>query len=84
MDRVPKNGSDVESTNSVSGPEKLTNKKKIRKRGIIFLSSIPPYMNVAKIREIFSQYGEVGRIYLQSSASKCLEVIFNFVFTLLF
>ncbi|KAI8438038.1 hypothetical protein MSG28_010690 [Choristoneura fumiferana] len=73
MDRVPENGSDVESTNSldnnsVSGSEKLTNKKKIRKRGIIFLSTIPPYMNVAKIREIFSQYGEVGRIYLQSSA----------------
>ncbi|XP_061708325.1 uncharacterized protein LOC133518665 [Cydia pomonella] len=75
MDRVPENGSDAESStqdsvdnNSVSTSGKLINKKKTRKRGIIFLSTIPPYMNVAKIREIFSQFGEVGRIYLQSSA----------------
>ncbi|XP_063549228.1 uncharacterized protein LOC134756326 [Cydia strobilella] len=75
MDRVPENGSDAESTtqdsvenNSVSKSGKLINKKKTRKRGIIFLSTIPPYMNVAKIRETFSQFGEVGRIYLQSSA----------------
>lgn len=75
MDRVPENGSDAESStqdsvdnNSVSTSGKLINKKKTRKRGIIFLSTIPPYMNVAKIREIFSQFGEVGRVYLQSSA----------------
>ncbi|KAH9633466.1 hypothetical protein HF086_013143 [Spodoptera exigua] len=43
-------------------------KKKTRKRGIIYLSTIPPYMNVAKIREIFSEFGDVGRIYLQPSA----------------
>lgn len=35
------------------------------KRGIIYLSTIPPFINVSKIREIFSQYGTVGRIYLQ-------------------
>ncbi|XP_075992241.1 uncharacterized protein LOC142987394 [Anticarsia gemmatalis] len=75
MDRVPENGSDPEDSeennsdgdnNSDSG--KKLNKKKTRKRGIVFLSTIPPYMNVAKIREIFSEFGEVGRIYLQPSA----------------
>lgn len=39
--------------------------KKPPKRGIIYLSTIPPYMNVSKIREFFSEYGTVGRIYLQ-------------------
>lgn len=39
--------------------------KKPPKRGIIYLSSIPPYMNVLKIREVFSQFGNVGRVYLQ-------------------
>lgn len=35
------------------------------KRGIIYLSKIPKYMNVAMIREMFSDYGKVGRVYLQ-------------------
>jgi len=38
--------------------------KKI-KRGIIYLSTIPKYMNITMIREIFSAYGKVGRVYLQ-------------------
>lgn len=85
MDRVPENGSDCEDnsqhdsdihTNSDSG--KKLNKKKTRKRGIVYLSTIPPYMNVAKIREIFSEFGEVGRIYLQPTTSECFEVMLLF------
>ena len=33
--------------------------------GIIYLSRIPPFMSVKKIRQIFSAYGEVDRIFLQ-------------------
>ncbi|KAK5646815.1 hypothetical protein RI129_005279 [Pyrocoelia pectoralis] len=40
-------------------------KKKLPKKGIIYLSTIPPYLNVSKIREIFSEYGSIGRVYLQ-------------------
>lgn len=39
--------------------------KKKKKRGIIYLSTIPKYMNVIKIRETFATYGKVGRVYLQ-------------------
>ncbi|GJQ82815.1 hypothetical protein Trydic_g13517 [Trypoxylus dichotomus] len=39
--------------------------KKPPKRGIIYLSTIPPYMNVTKIREVFSEFGTVGRVFLQ-------------------
>lgn len=35
------------------------------KRGIIYLFTIPRYMNVMLIREMFSVYGKVGRVYLQ-------------------
>lgn len=80
MERVPENGSDVDSTNENSTddivPGKSIIKKKTRKRGIIYLSTVPPYMNVAKIREIFSEFGDVGRIYLQSSTSKFFEVMY--------
>ncbi|XP_003383402.1 PREDICTED: pre-rRNA-processing protein esf2-like [Amphimedon queenslandica] len=33
--------------------------------GIIYLSRIPPYMKPNKVKHIFSQYGEIGRVYLQ-------------------
>ncbi|CAL7942803.1 unnamed protein product [Xylocopa violacea] len=42
-----------------------TSETKKRKRGIVYLSSIPKYMNIAKIRELLSVYGKTGRIYLQ-------------------
>ncbi|KAK2580585.1 hypothetical protein KPH14_007707 [Odynerus spinipes] len=38
---------------------------KKKKSGIIYLSTIPKYMNITRIREIFSNYGKVGRVYLQ-------------------
>ncbi|XP_018336153.1 pre-rRNA-processing protein esf2-like [Agrilus planipennis] len=44
--------------------------KKPHKRGIIYLSSIPPYMNVIQIREIFGQFGKLGRVYLQLEDKK--------------
>ncbi|XP_076282762.1 activator of basal transcription 1 [Lasioglossum baleicum] len=40
-------------------------KPKIPKRGIVYLSSIPKYMNITKLRELLSVYGEIGRVYLQ-------------------
>lgn len=33
--------------------------------GVIYLSKIPALMNVKTIRDIFSQYGEIGKIFLQ-------------------
>lgn len=33
--------------------------------GIIYLSRIPTLMTVKKVRQIFEQYGEIGRIFLQ-------------------
>lgn len=42
-----------------------TSKVKRKKPGIVYLSNIPKYMNITKIRELFSIYGKVGRIYLQ-------------------
>jgi len=32
--------------------------------GMIYLSRIPPYMKPQKVRHIFTNYGEVDRIYL--------------------
>lgn len=40
-------------------------KKSSVRPGIIYLSRIPPYMKPLKVRQIFSEYGEVGRVFLQ-------------------
>ncbi|KAL5014812.1 hypothetical protein ScPMuIL_009082 [Solemya velum] len=46
-------------------PVKHQNEKKTIEAGIVYLSRIPPLMNVKKIRHIFSEFGEVDRIFLQ-------------------
>lgn len=43
--------------------------EKTGKTGLIYFSHIPPGMDVRKIREIFSQFGEVGRIYLEKDTA---------------
>ncbi|KAF7287129.1 hypothetical protein GWI33_002505 [Rhynchophorus ferrugineus] len=60
----------TETENEPSGSNSLQKNEKIHKpskRGIIYLSTIPPYMNVTTIRECFSQFGKLGRVYLQLS-----------------
>ncbi|XP_067665461.1 activator of basal transcription 1-like [Haliotis asinina] len=48
-----------------SESESKSKAKKPKEPGIIYLSRIPMMMNVTTIRSIFSQYGEVGKIFLQ-------------------
>jgi len=38
--------------------------RKKRKCGIVYISTLPPHMNVTKIREFFSVYGDIGRVFL--------------------
>lgn len=40
-------------------------KFKKSKKGILYLSTIPLYMNVTRIREFFGQFGTIGRVYMQ-------------------
>lgn len=57
--------------------------------GIIYLSRIPPYMKPNKVKHIFSQYGEIGRVYLQPEGVLIIEFniknnYFHFSCTFLF
>ncbi|KAJ1440500.1 hypothetical protein B484DRAFT_323038, partial [Ochromonadaceae sp. CCMP2298] len=44
-------------------------KEKLEKRGVIYMSRVPPFMKPNKARNIFEQYGEVTRLYLAEEAS---------------
>lgn len=47
-------------------PEALAAFKAAQERaGVIYISRIPPGMQPTKVRHLMSQYGEVGRVYLQ-------------------
>lgn len=59
----PDEANDNEHKPSTSNSSKK--QKKPRKKGIIYIGSIPPHMNVAICRELMEQFGEVGRIFLQ-------------------
>lgn len=43
---------------------------KKRKKGIVYLSSIPKYMNVTKLRELLGEYGDIGRVFLQPASNR--------------
>lgn len=45
--------------------KKSSSKCKESKAGIIYLSTIPPGMNIKQIRDYFAQIGEVNRSFLQ-------------------
>jgi hypothetical protein len=45
----------------------------ISKRGVIYLSRVPPFMKPNKARNIFEQYGDVTRLYLAEEGSHIIK-----------
>ncbi|DAZ92895.1 TPA: hypothetical protein N0F65_000586 [Lagenidium giganteum] len=39
-------------------------KEKAAKRGVVYLSRVPPFMKPEKVKHLLSQYGDINRIYL--------------------
>ncbi|KAJ4967227.1 hypothetical protein NE237_019076 [Protea cynaroides] len=69
----PGDGDSLEKEANDKKKEKQKNKRKRQllkeaakadKRGVCYLSRIPPHMDPLKLRQILSQYGEIQRIYL--------------------
>jgi ESF2/ABP1 family protein len=51
-------------------PEDLAKFKAAQeKTGVVYISRIPPGMRPTKVRHLMSQYGEVGRVYLQAEGA---------------
>ncbi|KAI5748620.1 hypothetical protein M8J76_000662 [Diaphorina citri] len=51
-------------------PKDNTENSKKYKKGIIYLSKVPPHMNVTQLTEFMSRFGEVGRVYLMPKKRK--------------
>ena len=50
------------------------------KAGVIYISRIPPGMQPTKVRHLMSQYGEVGRVYLQKEGTTTFMHFWHYVF----
>lgn len=59
--------SETDGSDAVAGPSGTSGEKppKKKKRGIIYISSIPKHMNVMILREMLSQYAKIDRVFLQ-------------------
>ena len=60
-------GDDSDLETEISTKDK---EKRASKAGIIYLSTVPPGMNVKQIREYFSEFGEINRSFLQPESKK--------------
>lgn len=47
----------------------LREAEKADKRGVCYLSRVPPHMDPLKLRQILSHYGEIQRLYLTPEGS---------------
>ena len=45
--------------------QRMERRRKRRKPGIVYLSCIPPGWNVSQTTMFFTQFGQVGRVFLQ-------------------
>lgn len=64
MEVQVENNSLINPENKNNLPTAVANFKK-KKHGIIYISYIPRYMTVKKVREYFSEFGEVTRLFLK-------------------
>jgi ESF2/ABP1 family protein len=53
--------------------------EKAQKRGVCYISRVPPGMDHVKLRQLLSQYGEIQRIYL-APQSIVSDTSFVFIF----
>lgn len=65
---------DVKTSKSKKNSRLLKESKEymenISKRGVIYLSRVPPFMKPNKARSIFERYGEVTRLYLAEEGER--------------
>eukprot|EP00127_Corallochytrium_limacisporum_P005132 Clim_evm38s199 gene=Clim_evmTU38s199 len=48
----------------------MAKKEAVENTGVIYLSTIPPFMKIIKLRHLLSEFGDIGRIYLVEEDEK--------------
>ncbi|GAV54260.1 hypothetical protein ZYGR_0AK07630 [Zygosaccharomyces rouxii] len=70
----PKSTADEEAEKKAKKLERIQKLKKAKKSkhktGVVYLSTIPPYMKPTKMRQILSRFGDVDRLFLRREDEK--------------
>ena len=75
-----KNFIQQDSENDTKSDAKNQEKKKKKTPGVIYLSKIPTKMNVKLIRDYFSRFGDVDRIYLEPQGNHFQSILSKNIF----
>ena len=67
-DNIDNSASDSKHT-SFLRKDSIKYTDRIQKRGVIYISRIPPFMKPNRVRSIFEQYGEITRLFLSEEDS---------------
>lgn len=65
VEEVEGEGETEGKENGTEGGGKTADSRKSLTPGVVYLSRIPPFMRPRKVRHLLSQYGTIGRVYLQ-------------------
>jgi ESF2/ABP1 family protein len=60
---------EIENKAGILRKEAESFNEKLSKRGVIYLSRVPPFMKPNKVKSYFEQYGEVTRLFLAEEDS---------------
>lgn len=55
----------------------LEETKKANRRGVCYLSRVPPHMDPKKLRQTLSQYGELERVYLTPEGQALTYLVYS-------
>lgn len=63
---------EADDANSLDASESVISDENVKRKkpGIIYLSTLPPFMNISKLRQLLCKFGEIGRSYLVPKIGK--------------
>jgi ESF2/ABP1 family protein len=81
-DNVDTDEEDEEEERERLKKEALAYRESLEKRGVIYMSRIPPFMKPNKVRTLLEEYGEITRLFLaeEGESSVSILVLLNHVF----
>lgn len=69
-DKTKKSKKSIKKVKQLTAKQLEKEEKKIKRTGVVYLSSLPPYMKPQKLRQVMSRFGEIGRIFLKPEDPK--------------
>lgn len=77
---IPNEAENSKMKNKTKKKKKKVASKDAKKRGVCYMSRIPPHMDHVKLRHILSQFGDIQRIFLAPQGLSLKFEYYNLLF----